>query len=175
MKAIIMAGGEGTRLRPLTSLLPKPMVPIVNQPVMEHILGLVKHHGIDDVVATLAFMPQVIQDYFGDGDEWDMRIDYAIEETPLGTAGSVKNAAKLIPADEPFIVISGDAVTDINLRELVEVHKAKGGAVTIALKAVDDPLEFGVVITDDEDGSSASWRSPRGARSSATRSTPAST
>ena len=103
------------------------MVPIVNQPVMEHILGLVKHHGIDGVVATLAFMPQLIQDYFGDGDEWDMRIDYAIEETPLGTAGSVRNAAKLIPADEPFIVISGDAVTDINLRELVEFHKAKGG------------------------------------------------
>ncbi len=97
MKAVIMAGGEGTRLRPLTSLRPKPMVPIVNQPVMEHILGLVKHHGIDEVVATLAFMPQVIQDYFGDGDEWGMGIDYAIEETPLGTAGSVKNAAKLIP------------------------------------------------------------------------------
>ncbi len=150
MKAIIMAGGEGTRLRPLTSLLPKPMVPIVNQPVMEHIIGLVKHHGINDVVATLAFMPQVIEDYFGDGDEWGMSIDYAIEESPLGTAGSVRNASKLIGDDEPFIVISGDALTDINLSELVEAHKAHGGAVTIALKAVDDPLEFGVVITDED-------------------------
>ncbi len=150
MKAVIMAGGEGTRLRPLTSLLPKPMVPIVNQPVMEHIVGLVKHHGIDGVVATLAFMPQFIQDYFGDGDEWGMSIEYAIEETPLGTAGSVRNAEKLLPRDEPFIVISGDALTDIDLTELVEFHKRKGGAVTIALKAVDDPLEFGVVVTDSD-------------------------
>ncbi len=150
MKAVIMAGGEGTRLRPLTSLRPKPMVPIVNQPVMEHILGLVKHHGIDDVVATLAFMPQVIEDYFGDGEEWAMRIEYAIEETPLGTAGSVKNAEKLLPDGEPFVVISGDALTDIDLTEVIEYHKRMGGAVTIALKRVPDPLEFGVVITAED-------------------------
>ena len=147
MKAVVMAGGEGTRLRPLTSMRPKPMVPIVNQPVMEHILGLVKHHGINEVVATLAFMPQVIEDYFGDGDEWGMDISYAIEETPLGTAGSVKNAADALT--ETFVVISGDALTDINLSEVIAFHKAKGGAVTIALKRVPDPLEFGVVITDD--------------------------
>jgi mannose-1-phosphate guanylyltransferase / phosphomannomutase len=109
-----MAGGEGTRLRPLTSLRPKPMVPIVNQPVMEHILGLVKHHGISDVVATLAFMPQVIEDYFGDGAEWGTNLSYALEETPLGTAGSVKNAETLLEGS-PFIVISGDALTDIDL------------------------------------------------------------
>jgi len=151
MKAVIMAGGEGTRLRPLTSLLPKPMVPIVNQPVMEHIVGLVKHHGIDEIIATLAFMPQVIQDYFGDGDEWGMTFEYAVEESPLGTAGSVRNAEKLLPRDEPFVVISGDALTDIDLTALVEFHKRKGGAVTIALKSVDDPLEFGVVITDSDD------------------------
>lgn len=150
MKAVIMAGGEGTRLRPLTSLRPKPMVPIANQPVMEHILGLVKHHGINQVVATLAFMPQVIQDYFGDGEEWGMSIEYAVEESPLGTAGSVKNAQALLPDDEPFIVISGDALTDINLSEVIEFHKKMGGAVTIALKRVDDPLEFGVVITDQD-------------------------
>ena len=149
MKAIIMAGGEGTRLRPLTSLRPKPMVPIVNQPVMEHIVGLVKHHGITGVVATLAFMPQVIRDYFGDGEEWGISIEYAVEETPLGTAGSVKNAAELLPRDEPFVVISGDALTDIDLTEVIEFHRASGGAVTIALKAVDDPLDFGVVVTDD--------------------------
>lgn len=149
VKAVIMAGGEGTRLRPLTSLLPKPMVPIVNQPVMEHILGLVKHHGITDVVATLAFMPQVIQDYFGDGFEWGMSLDYAIEETPLGTAGSVKNAERLLSGDEPFLIISGDAITDIDLNEVIAFHKARGGAVTIALKSMPDPLDFGVVITDD--------------------------
>ncbi len=145
-----MAGGEGTRLRPLTSLLPKPMVPVVNQPVMEHIVGLVKHHGIDEIVATLAFMPQVIQDYFGAGEEWGVSIDYAIEESPLGTAGSVRNAAALLPRDEPFIVVSGDALTDIDLSAVIEFHRSHGGAVTLALKAVSDPLEFGVVVTDGD-------------------------
>lgn len=145
-----MAGGEGTRLRPLTSLLPKPMVPIVNQPVMEHILGLVKHHGINEVVATLAFMPHVIEDYFGRGDEWGMSVEYAIEETPLGTAGSIKNAQALLTGDEPFLVISGDALTDIDLTSLVAFHRSKEAAVTIALKSVPDPLDFGVVITDED-------------------------
>ncbi len=148
IKAVVMAGGEGTRLRPLTSLRPKPMVPIVNQPVMEHIIGLVKHHGITQVVATLAFMPQVIEDYFGNGEEWGMEISYALEETPLGTAGSVKNAESLI-GDDTFVVISGDALTDIDLSEVIRFHKEKGGPVTIALKSVPDPLEFGVVITDE--------------------------
>ena len=146
MKAVIMAGGEGTRLRPLTSLRPKPMVPIVNQPVMEHIIGLVKHHGITEVVATLAFMPRVIQDYFGAGEEWGVNIRYAVEESPLGTAGSVKNAAHLLD-DQPFLIISGDALTDIDLAQVVAFHEEHGGAVTIALKRVDDPLDFGVVVT----------------------------
>ena len=150
MKAVIMAGGEGTRLRPLTSLLPKPMVPIVNQPVMEHIIGLVKHHGINEVVATLAFMPQVIEDYFGDGDEWGMRIDYAIEETPLGTAGSVKNAAKLLPDDEPFLIISGDALTDIDLTEVIESPQGARWRGHHRAQGRRRPLEFGVVITDDD-------------------------
>jgi len=148
MKAVIMAGGEGTRLRPLTSLRPKPMVPIVNQPVMEHILGLVKHHGITEVVATLQFMPNVIEDYFRDGEEWGMSISYTVEETPLGTAGSVKYASEVL--DETFLVISGDALTDIDLAEVVRFHKEKGGIVTIALKRVPDPLEFGVVITAED-------------------------
>lgn len=143
-----MAGGEGTRLRPLTSMRPKPMVPIVNQPVMEHIIGLVKHHGMEQIVATLMFMPQVIEDYFGDGEEWGVQISYAIEETPLGTAGSVKNAADALT--EPFLVISGDALTDIDLRQVIEFHESHDGPVTIALKRVPDPLEFGVVITDDD-------------------------
>jgi len=149
MKAVVMAGGEGTRLRPLTSLRPKPMVPIVNQPVMEHILGLVKHHGITEAVATLAFMPKVIEDYFGDGEEWGISISYALEETPLGTAGSVKNAQELI-GDDTFLVISGDALTDIDLTEVARFHKEKGGLVTIVLKSVPDPLDFGVVITAED-------------------------
>ena len=150
MKAVIMAGGEGTRLRPITSLRPKPMVPIVNQPVMEHIIGLVKHHGIDEVVATLAFMPRAIQDYFGAGEEWGVEISYAVEESPLGTAGSVKNAQHLLGGEEPFLVISGDAITDIDLTEVVRFHKESGGAVTIALKRVPDPLDFGVVVTAED-------------------------
>lgn len=149
MKAVVMAGGEGSRLRPLTSLRPKPMVPIVNQPVMEHIIGLVKHHGITDVVATLAFMPRVIEDYFGDGEEWGINISYALEDTPMGTAGSVKNAESLI-GGETFVVISGDALTDIDLGEVIRFHKEKGGLVTIVLKSVPDPLEFGVVITAED-------------------------
>ncbi len=149
MKAVIMAGGEGTRLRPLTNLRPKPMVPIVNQPVMEHIIGLLKHHGITEIVATLAFMPKVIEDYFGSGEEWGVQIDYALEESPLGTAGSVKNAEHLL-REESFVVISGDAITDIDLTAVIAFHKAKGGPVTIALKGVPDPLDFGVVITDDD-------------------------
>ncbi len=149
MQAVIMAGGEGTRLRPLTSLRPKPMVPIVNQPVMEHIIGLVKHHGIEDVVATVAFLPKVIQDYFGDGEEWGIKIAYALEEAPLGTAGSVKNAESLLER-ETFLVISGDALTDFDLTEVIDFHREKGGAVTVALKSVPDPLEYGVVITAED-------------------------
>jgi mannose-1-phosphate guanylyltransferase/phosphomannomutase len=149
MKAVIMAGGEGTRLRPLTSLRPKPMVPIVNRPVMEHIVGLCHWHHVDEVVATLQFMPQVIRDFFGDGEEWGVSLEYAIEDKPMGTAGSVKNAQALI-GDEPFIVISGDALTDVDLTDVVEFHKAKGGSVTIVLKHVPDPLEFGVVITAED-------------------------
>jgi mannose-1-phosphate guanylyltransferase/phosphomannomutase len=149
MRAVIMAGGEGTRLRPLTSLRPKPMVPIVNRPIMEHIVGLCHWHEIDEIVATLQFMPQVIQDHFGDGDEWGVHLDYAIEDVPMGTAGSVKNAEKLL-GDGTFVVISGDSLTDIDLGEVIATHRAKGAAVTIALKRVPDPLDFGVVITDDD-------------------------
>ena len=149
MKAVIMAGGEGTRLRPLTNLRPKPMVPVANRPVMEHILRLVKWHGINEVVATLQYLPQVIENYFGDGSEWEMDVTYALEDRPLGTAGSVKNAADAL-RDDTFIVISGDALTDFDLTDVAEFHKRHGAAVTIALKRVDNPLEFGVVITDEE-------------------------
>ncbi|MEN6430946.1 MAG: sugar phosphate nucleotidyltransferase [Coriobacteriales bacterium] len=149
MKAVIMAGGEGTRLRPLTSMRPKPMVPIFNQPVMEHILGLVKHHGMTEVVATLAFMPKMIEDHFGDGEEWGMSITYAVEESPLGTAGSVRNAKDAL-SGEPFLVISGDALTDIDLGKVIDFHHSHGGPVTIVLTRVPNPLDFGVVITGED-------------------------
>jgi mannose-1-phosphate guanylyltransferase/phosphomannomutase len=148
MKAVVMAGGEGTRLRPLTSNQPKPMVPIVGKPCMEHILELLRAHGFGEVVVTLAFMPQAIRGYFGDGEALGIEIDYSIEEQPLGTAGSVRLASAQLP--ETFLVISGDALCDVDLGELVAVHREKGAAVTIGLKAVDNPLEFGIVVTDDD-------------------------
>jgi len=148
MKAVIMAGGEGTRLRPLTSNQPKPLMPLVNRPMMEHIVRLLKSHGFDDIVVTLAFLPQTIRTYFGDGAEFGVRMVYATEETPLGTAGSVRNARDEL--DEPFLVISGDVLTDIDLSELVAVHERKGSMATLALKSMENPLEFGIVITRDD-------------------------
>lgn len=143
-----MAGGEGTRLRPLTSNQPKPMVPIVGKPCMEHILELLHSQEINDVAITLAFMPQVIRTYFGDGEALGISIEYSVEEEPLGTAGSVKLAARDI--EEPFLVISGDALCDVDLNELVKYHLEHQAAVTIGLKSVDNPLEFGIVVTDDD-------------------------
>src|SRR3954468_2506541 len=148
MKAVVMAGGEGTRLRPLTSNQPKPMVPICGKPCIEHIVELVHRHGIEDVVVTLAFMPQVIRGYLGDGSALGVRIEYAVEEQPLGTAGSVRNAKEHL--DETFVVISGDALCDFDLSEIVAFHRERGALATLALKSVDNPLEFGVVITDEQ-------------------------
>src|SRR6478672_12933380 len=128
MKAVVMAGGEGSRLRPLTVSRPKPMVPIVGRPVMEHILNLLKRHGITDVVVTVQYMASAIEDYFGDGSQFGMHINYSREEVPLGTAGSVKNAEELLT--EPFLVISGDALTDINLSEIIKYHKTKKSMAT---------------------------------------------
>jgi mannose-1-phosphate guanylyltransferase / phosphomannomutase len=148
MKAVVMAGGEGTRLRPLTSNQPKPMVPIVGKPCMEHILELLREHGLNDVIVTVAFLPQAIRSYFGEGDTLGMSISYSVEESPLGTAGSVRLAAKQL--DETFLVISGDALCDVDLSELIAFHKERGAAVTIGLKSVENPLEFGIVVTDEE-------------------------
>ena len=143
-----MAGGEGTRLRPLTSNQPKPMVPIVGKPCMEHILELLKLHGFEDVIVTVAFLPQAIRSYFGNGDTLGMEIGYSVEESPLGTAGSVRLAAGRL--DDTFLVISGDALCDVDLTRLVAYHREKNASVTIGLKAVDNPLEFGIVVTDED-------------------------
>src|SRR5437667_7628585 len=148
MKAVVMAGGEGTRLRPLTSNQPKPMVPIVGKPCMEHILELLRSHGLTDIVVTVAFLPQAIRSYFGDGENLGLSIEYSVEESPLGTAGSVRLASGRL--DDTFLVISGDALCDVDLTRLVEFHREKQSSVTIGLKSVDNPLEFGIVVTDDE-------------------------
>ena len=143
-----MAGGEGTRLRPLTSNQPKPMLPLANRPMMEHIVRLLKEHGFDEIVVTLAFLPQAIRTYFGDGSEFGVRMVYATEETPLGTAGSVLNARQELT--ERFLVISGDVLTDFDLSAELAQHEAKGALATLALIAVPDTTAYGVVPTRDD-------------------------
>ncbi|HMA35769.1 MAG TPA: sugar phosphate nucleotidyltransferase, partial [Chloroflexia bacterium] len=148
MKAVVMAGGEGSRLRPLTLRRPKPMVPVVDKPVMSHILELLKQHGIDEVVVTLQYLAENIQEFFGDGSSLGMTIHYSIEETPLGTAGSVKQAEKWL--DDTFLLISGDAITDFDLTRAVQFHQEKGSLATLVLKRMPNPLEYGVVIIGDD-------------------------
>lgn len=146
MKAIIMAGGMGTRLRPLTCEKPKPMVSILDKPVIVYIIELLKKHGIDKIGITLKYMSNEIIDFMGDGEQYGVKLQYFIEDSPLGTAGSVKNAAEFL--DEDFIVISGDAITDINLTEAIENFHKSGALATIVLSKVDVALEYGVVVLD---------------------------
>jgi mannose-1-phosphate guanylyltransferase/phosphomannomutase len=149
MRAVVMAGGEGTRLRPMTTNQPKPLLPVVNRPIMEHVLRLLKRHGFDETVVTVQYLAAHIRNYFGDGDELGLDLSYATERTPLGTAGSVRNAGDAL-AGAPFLVISGDALTDFDLSAMVAFHRKQGALVTVALKRVPNPLEFGIVITDDD-------------------------
>ncbi|MET0275792.1 MAG: sugar phosphate nucleotidyltransferase, partial [Acidimicrobiia bacterium] len=148
MKAVILAGGEGTRLRPLTSNQPKPMMPLVNKPMMEHIVNLLQLHGFDDIVVTVAFLANQIRDYFGDGSDFGVTMRYATEDSPLGTAGSVRNASSEL--DDTFLVISGDVLTDIDLTAFVKAHRDANATASIALKHVENPLEFGIVITQPD-------------------------
>ena len=148
MKAVVMAGGEGSRLRPLTIRRPKPMVPIAGKPVMEHILNLLKRHGITEVIVTVQYLASNIEDYFGNGSQFGMRITYSREDVPLGTAGSVKNAEEQLT--EPFLVISGDALTDYNLTDIIKYHQEKKALATLTLAHVPNPLEYGVIITNED-------------------------
>jgi len=148
MKAVVMAGGEGTRLRPLTSSRPKPLVPILNKPCMQHTIELLKRYGITDIVVTLYYLADEIEGYFGDGSELGVNLIYTVEDTPLGTAGSVKKAEEYLK-DDTFIIVSGDALTDLDVEKALAFHKEKGSVATLVLQHVDNPLEFGVVITDD--------------------------
>ena len=149
MKAVVMAGGEGTRLRPMTANQPKPLLPVANRPIMEHVLWLLKKHGFEETVVTVQFLAALVRNYFGDGEDVGMSLQYATEEMPLGTAGSVKNAEDALK-DDSFLVISGDALTDMDLSEMVRFHKDNGALVTVGLTRVPDPLEFGIVIADDD-------------------------
>ena len=149
MKAVVMAGGEGTRLRPMTANQPKPLLPVANRPIMEHVLRLLKKHGFEETVVTVQFLAALVRNYFGDGEDVGMFLQYATEEMPLGTAGSVKNAEDALK-DSPFLVISGDALTDMDLTEMCRFHKENGALVTVGLTRVPDPLEFGIVIADED-------------------------
>ena len=149
MRAVLMAGGSGTRLRPLTCDLPKPMVPILNRPIAEHIINLLKRHNITEIVATLHYLPDSMRDYFQDGSDFGVQMTYAVEEDqPLGTAGCVKNIAELL--DDTFLVISGDSITDFDLQAAIDFHRSKKSKATLILTRVPNPIEFGVVITDEE-------------------------
>ncbi|MDJ0715329.1 MAG: mannose-1-phosphate guanyltransferase [Prochloraceae cyanobacterium] len=149
MRAVLMAGGSGTRLRPLTCDLPKPMVPVLNRPIAEHIINLLKRNQIREVIATLHYLPDVMRDYFQDGSEFGVEMTYAVEEDqPLGTAGCVKNIAELL--NDTFLVISGDCITDFDLQAAIAFHKEKKSKATLILARVPNPIEFGVVITDPD-------------------------
>lgn len=146
MKAVILIGGEGTRLRPLTYEVPKAMVPVLNRPFLEHTFAYLKNYGVGDVILALGYLPEVVQNYFGDGSGSGVRLTYAVEDSPLGTAGAVKNVEQCL--DSTFVVLNGDVFSDIDVADMLALHRDKRAKVTIALTWVDDPCAFGVVETD---------------------------
>ncbi|NOZ90590.1 MAG: NTP transferase domain-containing protein [Epsilonproteobacteria bacterium] len=149
MKAVVMAGGFGTRIQPLTNSRPKPMLPIINKPMMEHTMMTLKDLGITEFIVLLYFKPEIIQDYFGDGSDFGIKITYVVPDDDYGTAGAVKLAQEHI-GDDNFIIISGDLVTDFDFQKIFDYHKSKNSKLTITLTSVDNPLEFGVVIANEE-------------------------
>ncbi|MBN9623164.1 MAG: nucleotidyltransferase family protein, partial [Actinobacteria bacterium] len=147
MRAMVLAAGLGTRLRPITFDMPKPMVPVLNRPVMEHILRLLARHGFDQTIANLHWFPELIEERFGDGSACGVSLAYSREEALLGTSGGVRNAAEFF-GEGDFLVISGDALTDLDLTAMREFHESHDGIATLATKRVEDTTQFGVAITD---------------------------
>ncbi len=148
MKTVIMAGGFGTRLKPLTNNLPKPMVPVANKPMMQHIVELLRRHGLNKIISLLFYQPEKIRGYFKDGADFDVEMTYNLSDDDYGTAGSVKNAEWFL--DDRFLVISGDVLTDFDLTAAIKFHRAKGSLATLVLTRVTNPLPFGVVITNED-------------------------
>lgn len=148
MKAVIMAGGKGTRLRPICESEPKPMTRLLGRPLLEHIIELLRRNGFKELCITLAHQPKCIMDYFGSGERFGVSIEYRVEDTPLGTAGGVAACADFV-GNEDFLVISGDAACDFDLLRLAREHKAHGGLVTMALYPHSEPLRYGTVITNN--------------------------
>lgn len=147
MKAIIIAGGAGTRLRPLTYHRPKPLAPILNRPMIVHQIESLKKHGVTEIVCCLQYLAEQIKAYLGDGRRFGVKIEYAVEEKPLGTAGGVKNAARYFPR-EPFLVLNGDILTDCDIGRLVAYHRQKQAVATLFLVEVADPSPYGLVLLD---------------------------
>jgi NDP-sugar pyrophosphorylase family protein len=145
VKAVVLVGGEGTRLRPLTYSTPKPLLPVVNQPFLERQLTWLAHHGVDEVVLSLGYLPDAFEAHFPEGRFGDLTLRYAIEEHPLGTAGAIRYASRDI--EERIVVCNGDVLTTLDLDALVAFHDARGAEATIYLTRVDDPSAFGVVPT----------------------------
>ncbi len=148
MKAIIIAGGLGTRLRPLTYNMPKPIVPLANKPFVFHQIELLKKFGITEIILNLHYLSDNIREIFDDGKKLGVKIHYSIEEKPLGTAGAVKNAEKFFDT-KPMLIFNGDILTDINLEKMIKFHEEKKGKVTLALTRVEDPTLYGLIITDE--------------------------
>lgn len=148
MQSVILAGGKGTRMRPLTLHTPKPVMPLVGQPFLNYQLDLLKRAGIKDVILSLSYQPHKIEDIFGDGSHHGVRIRYLVEPQPLGTAGAYRNAADII--DSPTIVFNGDVLTDIDLNDVLAFHKERDAKATIVLTPVENPSAYGLVLTDGD-------------------------
>ncbi len=158
MKGIIIAGGLGTRLRPLTYHRPKPLIPVVNRPFLEYQVALLRQHGIDDIVFATNYMAEKIEGHFGDGSRFGVRMRYAIEDKPLGTGGAIRNAADVFPG-ETVAVFNGDVMTDFDLGAIADFHRSKNALATIALTPVPTPHPFGTLLLD-ADGRVTEWREP---------------
>lgn len=149
MKAVIIAGGLGTRLRPLTYNTPKPIVPVANRPFIIHQIEHLIKHGVDEVIINLHYLSQEIKKILNDGRQWGIKIHYSIEEHPLGTAGAVKNAEKFFD-DEPLVIFNGDVLTDINISKVLNFHRERRATVTLTLTEVEDPTPFGLILTNQD-------------------------
>lgn len=147
MKTVLLCGGEGTRLRPYTYNIPKPMLPLGRKPILEFVINNLKRNGLEDIVITLGYLKEQIIDYFGDGSKFGVKIEYIIEDKKMNTAGSLFPILNKL--DDTFLVGMGDHVTNINLKKMIDYHKSKGNIATIGLKRQGMPFEYGVVQLDE--------------------------
>jgi mannose-1-phosphate guanylyltransferase/phosphomannomutase len=170
MKGIIIAGGAGTRLRPLTYTRPKPLIPVVNRPFLEYQVALLKRNGVEEIIFCTNYMADQITGHFGDGSRFGVRMQYALEETPLGTAGAIKNAQEMV-GRSTAVVLNGDVLTDFDISSIVQFHRDKRALVTLALKEIPSPSPYGVIITDDE-GRVLEFREPSEAQKKAFAANP---